>query len=241
VAAIAQTPAATTATQSLDELVFEYISETAIGGPSGADETPGIPGSTTNLESNHTSNPSAQTSLESGTSSSGGVQEVNVSAFLSPSGITQGSASDGGAAMLEDSDGGPHETVRKVVKILLKDVVNGVQAILSVNIEAAAWDLLSEVLDQMDDDARTGQESPVFTAASSMTFTLTAGYVSWLLRAGYLSASLLSALPLWREFDPLPILGKKKDKKRREDEQEAKDPDEMNDIPAEERIFESGN
>ena len=241
VAAIAQTPAATTATQSLDELVFEYISETAIGGPGGANETPGIPGSTTNVESNHTSNPSTQTSLESGTTSSGGVQEINVSAFLSPSGITLSSASDGGAAMLEDGDGDSHETVHKLVKILLKDAVNGVQAILSINMEAAAWDMLSQVLDQMGDGVNSEPESPVFTAASNMTFTLTAGYVSWLLRAGYLSASLLSALPLWREFDPLPILAKKKNKKQRKPEQEAKDPDEMNDIPAEERIFESGN
>ena len=36
--------------------------------------------------------------------------------------------------------------------------------------------------------------------------SLTVGYVFWIARAGYLLSSILSSLPAWKEFDPLPIL-----------------------------------
>ena len=56
-------------------------------------------------------------------------------------------------------------------------------------------------------------------------------------RAGYLSASILSALPIWREFDPLPILAKKKDKKKDKSDEDSKDPQDESDIGVEERLF----
>jgi hypothetical protein len=57
-----------------------------------------------------------------------------------------------------------------------------------------------------DKGPETTQEQLIATTGMGLSFTLTAGYVSWLLRMGYLSASVLSMAPLWREFDPLPIL-----------------------------------
>ena len=61
----------------------------------------------------------------------------------------------------------------------------------------------------------------VVTGAAGVTVTLSAGYVSWLLRAGYLSASLLSAGPLWSQFDPLPVLAGARKKRKEEKEKRA--------------------
>ena len=54
------------------------------------------------------------------------------------------------------------------------------------------------------------------------TLSITAGIVSWLLRGGALLASFMSSVPLWKQLDPLPILGaeakKRKELKDREDD-----------------------
>ena len=46
---------------------------------------------------------------------------------------------------------------------------------------------------------------------------LSVGYVVWLLRGGMLLASLLSSMPAWQFLDPLPILARKKNDDRSED------------------------
>ena len=43
-------------------------------------------------------------------------------------------------------------------------------------------------------------------AAAGTGITLTAGFVAWLLRGGSLLASLMGSMPLWKGFDPLPVL-----------------------------------
>jgi hypothetical protein len=68
-------------------------------------------------------------------------------------------------------------------------------------------------LDQMQqelDELIEAQEKRInlnVEAAAGFTLTLTAGFVSWALRAGSLMSSFLSVVPLWKHFDPLPILG----------------------------------
>ena len=53
-----------------------------------------------------------------------------------------------------------------------------------------------------------------------------AGFVSYLLRAGSLVASLMSSLPLWRGFDPVVIFsGDKKKKKDRKDIPKTNEPE----------------
>ena len=52
---------------------------------------------------------------------------------------------------------------------------------------------------------------------------LTVGYIAWILRGGALAATLLSTMPLWRQFDPLPLLAARKKRKKKKDEEE-KDP-----------------
>jgi hypothetical protein len=82
-------------------------------------------------------------------------------------------------------------------------------------------------------DAVAGQldsELSVVTLSSEVIggvlTTASTGYVLWLLRAGPLVASVLSSLPAWRTFDPLPVLDfweRKKKKKKEEQERMAKD------------------
>jgi len=75
--------------------------------------------------------------------------------------------------------------------------------------DAVIWESIEAMMEQMDDsDSSWYQDDQVLTTTTvtGLTVSFTVGYVSWLLRAGYLSASLLSVLPLWREFDPLPVL-----------------------------------
>jgi VCBS repeat-containing protein len=67
-----------------------------------------------------------------------------------------------------------------------------------------------EALDKEFEEAFDKQESRSQLKAEALvgvTLSLSAGFVSWVLRAGSLFASLMSVLPLWRQFDPLPILG----------------------------------
>ena len=43
-------------------------------------------------------------------------------------------------------------------------------------------------------------------AATGMALTAFTGYVIWVMRGGSLLASLLSSVPIWKGFDPLPVL-----------------------------------
>jgi VCBS repeat-containing protein len=67
-------------------------------------------------------------------------------------------------------------------------------------------------------------------AAAGLSVSLTAGFVSWALRAGSMAASFLAAMPTWRYFDPMPVLSE--DKKRNqatvaEEDQEPPEDDEQ--------------
>jgi hypothetical protein len=77
-----------------------------------------------------------------------------------------------------------------------------------IEIPETLWNLLDtmnrEMSEHRDEDAAS--DDLVLQSAAISTLTLSAGYVTWLLRAGVLSASLLSSAPLWRQIDPLPVL-----------------------------------
>ena len=106
--------------------------------------------------------------------------------------------------------------------------------------DAAIWESIEAMMEQMDGrDGSWYSDDQVLTTttATGLTVSFTVGYVSWLLRAGYLSASLLSVLPLWREFDPLPVLATSKEKKRKSGDR-GKEISNNNDIESE-NIFTS--
>jgi len=60
-------------------------------------------------------------------------------------------------------------------------------------------------IDEMDEKANA--PSTLVTAAPAIIgASLTAGAVTWVLRSGLLISAALSATPLWRPMDPVPIL-----------------------------------
>jgi len=76
-------------------------------------------------------------------------------------------------------------------------------------------DMMNQDLDEAMEDSehryRLGAETMV-----GISMSLSAGIVSWVLRSGSLMASFMSVLPLWKQLDPLPILGAASMKKKKE-------------------------
>lgn len=67
---------------------------------------------------------------------------------------------------------------------------------------------LRAIEDQITEMSRThtvAEKLSVHIVAGT-SLTLSAGFVAWVLRGGSLLASFMSTLPLWKGFDPLPIL-----------------------------------
>jgi hypothetical protein len=101
-----------------------------------------------------------------------------------------------------------------------------------IEVPETIWSLLDVMGREMSEhrNEQASNDGIVLQSATVGTFVLSAGYVAWLLRAGVLSASLLSSAPLWRQVDPLPVLSTRAKKR----EQERNDlPD---DAPEEERL-----
>ncbi|MBV2135387.1 MAG: tandem-95 repeat protein [Candidatus Thiodiazotropha sp. (ex Ctena orbiculata)] len=98
-----------------------------------------------------------------------------------------------------------------------------------VEVPDTIWNLLDSMNQDMSDhrNEQASSDGVVLQSATFGTLALSAGYVAWLLRAGVLSASLLSFSPLWRQVDPLPVLSahaKRRDEKQ--DRLKEDDPDE---------------
>jgi VCBS repeat-containing protein len=90
-----------------------------------------------------------------------------------------------------------------------------------IEVPKTIWSLLDVMGRDMFDhrNEQVTSDGVVLQSATVSTFVLSAGYVAWLLRAGVLSASLLSSTPLWRQVDPLPVLsarGKKREQERKD-------------------------
>ena len=71
---------------------------------------------------------------------------------------------------------------------------------------------LLESLDELQREIDLAPPSDALSALAppgaiiTASVSLTAGFVTWLLRAGALAATALSTTPLWRQYDPIPIL-----------------------------------
>ena len=69
---------------------------------------------------------------------------------------------------------------------------------------------LGQALDELGQQQSGIGELDIRTAGVIVgSVSLSAGFVSWMLRAGSLMASLISTKPAWSEFDPLPIFDQK--------------------------------
>ena len=83
---------------------------------------------------------------------------------------------------------------------------------------------LLKVKTDMEEAFEEEQSARVFY--SGITVSITTGIVVWALRAGSLLLTMLSLLPLWKGFDPLPVLvrrDRKKDKDKEKKDQRDED------------------
>ncbi len=89
----------------------------------------------------------------------------------------------------------------------------------SVHANAVMWSQVESMKGRMDQAARIQERENAIAVgvATGMSVSFAAGYVIWLLRGGALLASILAATPLWKSFDPLPVLAfwEKRKKQRR--------------------------
>jgi hypothetical protein len=87
-------------------------------------------------------------------------------------------------------------------------------------------ELLWQALDTMKRELSglgnsTGSDSAFAVQIGSASgIVLTVGYISWILRGGALAATLLSTMPLWRQFDPLPLLAARKRRRKKKHDEE---------------------
>jgi hypothetical protein len=77
-----------------------------------------------------------------------------------------------------------------------------------LGLSQAFWNGLDKMADDIDEAARRDEAKMQLSAeaAAGVGISLTAGFVSWALRAGSMAASFLAAMPTWRNFDPMPVL-----------------------------------
>ncbi|MEI7970528.1 MAG: cadherin-like domain-containing protein, partial [Betaproteobacteria bacterium] len=66
-------------------------------------------------------------------------------------------------------------------------------------------------------------DTVVVGSSAAVASSLSVGYLTWLMRGGTLVSSLLVSLPAWRALDPLPVLGRPKDRADDEDEDDDDD------------------
>ena len=79
------------------------------------------------------------------------------------------------------------------------------------------YDLLRQEIDEsFNAELKSQAINAKIVTVTAASFT--AGFVTYLLRAGSLISSLMSTLPLWRGFDPIAIFSGDKKKKKDRDE-----------------------
>ena len=94
---------------------------------------------------------------------------------------------------------------------------------LSIELRDAILALRGQV-DQMSDQADTSSALETF-APTVVGASLTAGIVTWVLRSGLLLSVTITATPLWRPLDPVPILANSDDDEQWYERDSANDSD----------------
>jgi hypothetical protein len=84
------------------------------------------------------------------------------------------------------------------------------------------WEAMDTIKREMSglDDPDSAEAALVVQITMGTSLLVTAGYVSYILRGGVLAAALVSSLPMWKGFDPLPLLAARRRKRRDEEEEE---------------------
>ncbi|MGB5442060.1 MAG: Ig-like domain-containing protein, partial [Gammaproteobacteria bacterium] len=87
-----------------------------------------------------------------------------------------------------------------------------------LNASMELWQMI-DIMKQQINGSQGGDDGYmqlVAKSATGMALSLSAGIITWALRGGVLLASMLSAVPLWKGFDPLPIIARTR--KNKDDE-----------------------
>ena len=128
--------------------------------------------------------------------------------------------------MLATDDGSPSAVVsivkrlqRELASQTIERVASNVSALFSTEAMTQTLDHIQQQLgDTLEMDGKRGKL--IIGAATGLGASVFAGYVIWAFRGSSLLLGALTAMPMWRCFDPLPVL-MGNDKKRR-DRDEAK-------------------
>ena len=96
----------------------------------------------------------------------------------------------------------------------------------------ALWSAIDKMKQEMGGSSGDKMSPTEFrvAAAKSSGVVLTAGVVAWILRSGALLSSLMSTIPLWRGYDPLPILAYKDDEEKEDEIHEDKIPTSLEEL-----------
>ena len=138
--------------------------------------------------------------------------------------VGPGHAQDGEKEWRLDEDRGVVAwTVIEPVLNLLHEAADQLRTLAqSPEIPAKLSEFIVKELDAMTEsleEAMQGEQDEatlVAATAAGVSIILSTGYVVWALRGGWLLASLLATMPVWRSFDPLPVLVRAKEDRKRD-------------------------
>jgi hypothetical protein len=129
-----------------------------------------------------------------------------------------------------DGDGRAAEQNSKVRTLAHMALVN--PTLPPLHLSETLWELLDAMKQEINDnDGMFTKHGAAVAIALGVTLTLSAGYVTWLLKFGYLAASLLSLSPMLAQFDPLPMLANRGRDKDSEPKQSKQAGDNVEDTP----------
>lgn len=79
---------------------------------------------------------------------------------------------------------------------------------LSILQNHAMWNQFNSFRDDVNSrrESTTLMENIVVGTTTAVSGGLTVGYVIWLIRGGSLLATMMSVMPTWISFDPLPVM-----------------------------------
>ena len=116
------------------------------------------------------------------------------------------------------------EKLQAIPADILKTVINKIDIptpMLPIASNLAMWNAIDAMLEELDDNYTESQTHEMIMAnvVRGATWSLSAGFVAWILRGGTLLAAAMSSIPIWKGLDPLPIIAlSKRERKRRDAE-----------------------
>jgi hypothetical protein len=118
-------------------------------------------------------------------------------------------------SMVEEPDVVTDEQSRQAVEPFSSPVKKMLESgrKMAVNLDRLADDLTRSMQEREEQAQLMGR------VASFSGMALTAGFSVWILRGGSLLMSFLVSMPVWRYFDPIPVLGINRRDRRKFDQQ----------------------